>query len=188
MRREGYIFTGFRHFPPFDFDMKGRRAILLVRDPRDMLVSLYYSVKTSHEIPKDDTKFQRQREDAADLDINEFVLKRRGLYKNAFETYRKALATSDLTVYRYEDVIYRKAEWLKQIAEALSLKIRPALIASVASQSDIIPDDENEALHIRQVHPGDHKQKLAPQTINMLTSYYEEFLTEYQYESKSNND
>lgn len=37
----GFVFSGFRHFPNFDLDVGANRCILLVRDPRDMVVSLY---------------------------------------------------------------------------------------------------------------------------------------------------
>ena len=49
--KTGYIYTGFRHFPAFDLDLTDVPAIWLVHDPRDMLVSLYYSVLKSHSIP-----------------------------------------------------------------------------------------------------------------------------------------
>ena len=49
-KTSGYIYTGFRHFPAFDLDLASAPTIWLTRDPRDMLVSLYYSVlkKSQH--------------------------------------------------------------------------------------------------------------------------------------------
>ena len=51
-QRNGYLYTGFRHFPHYDLDLADSPAILLVRDPRDMAVSMYYSIMKSHVIPK----------------------------------------------------------------------------------------------------------------------------------------
>lgn len=182
LNKPGYIFTGFRHFPRFEFDMRDRKAILLVRDPRDMLVSLYYSIKTSHPIPSADVKFKRQRQDALEINIDEFVLKRRGLFYNAFKEYMTALSGSDLTIYRYEDVVYRKEEWLRDLVKNLSLKEIDSEIKSVATRSDIIPKAENEAKHIRQVHPGNHKKKLGKKTVDFLNDYFKDFMSEFGYE------
>ena len=183
LNKAGYIFTGFRHFPHFEFDMKDRKAILLVRDPRDMLVSLYYSIKKSHPIPSADVKFRRQRQDALEIDIDEFVLKRRGLFENAFREYMSALSGSDLTVYRYEDVIYDKEAWLGDLVRTLSLNKIDSEIKAAAANADVIPDAEDQSKHIRQVHPGNHKKKLEKKTIDFLNGYFADFMTEFGYDS-----
>lgn len=182
LNRVGYIFTGFRHFPRFEFEMKDRKAILLVRDPRDMLVSLYYSIKISHSIPSADVRFKRERRDALEIDVDEFVLKRRGLFENAFREYMVALSGSDLTVYRYEDVIYSKEVWLRDLIKKLSLKEMDSEIKAAAARADIIPEAENESKHIRQVHPGNYKKKLAKKTVDILNSYFRDFMSEFGYE------
>jgi len=154
LQQRGYLFTGFRHFPSFDLDLTGRKTILLVRDPRDMLVSLYYSVRTSHVIPKGLTRMRKRRDEARESDIDSFVLKNAVTFIKGHKRYREALESSNLKVYRYEDVIYEKRRWLADLVEVLDLESLDALIKSVAGKVDVVPDREDEARHIRQVHPG----------------------------------
>jgi hypothetical protein len=52
---KGYAYLGFRSFfPAINFDFARTKNILLVRDPRDMVVSLYFSLKYSHVEPSED--------------------------------------------------------------------------------------------------------------------------------------
>ena len=62
----GRIYTGFRHYPAFELELADVHCILLVRDPRDMLVSHYYSVTKSHVVPvTQHTTFGPSRSDTA---------------------------------------------------------------------------------------------------------------------------
>lgn len=178
----GYIYTGFRHYPNFPLDLKDVPAVLLVRDPRDMLVSLYHSIRTSHKVPSGNTRLQRQRHKASSMDIDEHVLMRHGMYRNAFNRYREALIGSDIAVYRYEDVIYTKAHWLSQLIEKLALPLDPGLVKTVAARVDVFPEKEDESKHIRQVHPGNYKSSLKMDTIKQLNNHLAEFIEHFGYE------
>ena len=70
--KEGIIYTGFRHYPSFELDLKGIKCVLLVRDPRDMLVSLYYSIVKSHVIPKNYEPLRESRQLASQQTIDKF--------------------------------------------------------------------------------------------------------------------
>jgi len=181
-KKSGYIYTGFRHFPVFDLNVTGAPTIWLARDPRDMLVSLYYSVLKSHVIPKGLVFFKKNREEAENLDINQFVLKKSVIFSNQFRRYIKKLADSNLKIYRYEDVIYEKEKWLTNVVAKLGLNHDPGLIANIAKHFDVIPDREDENNHVRQVHPGDHKTKLTHQTIQQLNKSLADFLKYFNYE------
>ena len=182
-KKHGYIYLGFRHFPSFEFDLRGAPAILLVRDPRDMLVSLYYSVLKSHVIPEGLVSFTKSRKQAGELDINQFVIIRAKSFARQFKRYQNKLSISDLTVYRYEDVIYEKEKWLKDMVTRLGLPQTPELVQDIAKRFDIVPDVENENKHVRQVHPGNHTQKLNPQTICSLNDSLADFLRYFKYEN-----
>ena len=50
---QGYCYGGFRDSPPHEVPiLRTARAVWLVRDPRDMIVSLYDSTIASHRIPE----------------------------------------------------------------------------------------------------------------------------------------
>ena len=46
--RNGYIFSGFRYLKVPPDLLLSRKVVLLVRDPRDMFVSYYFSAKFGH--------------------------------------------------------------------------------------------------------------------------------------------
>ena len=158
--KTGRIYTGFRHYPRFDLDLIDVPCVLLVRDPRDMLVSMYYSVTKSHVMPKGNFNFIKRRWKANRMTVDEFVMKKADEYMRSFQIYRQKLPTETLTVYRYEDVIYEKEAWLTDLIKKLGLPQNSALIRSTAQNQDVFPEQEDENKHIRQVHPGNYKKKL----------------------------
>jgi len=181
--KSGYIYTGFRHFPAFGINIDGVPAAWLVRDPRDMLVSLYYSIRKSHVIPRGQEFFRRNREQAQKMGIDQFVITKAKIFVGQFEWYKEALAGSDVKIYRYEDFIYKKEEWLTDVVAKLGLQHNSKLVRDVASRFDIIPNAENENEHVRQVHPGNYTTKLTDRTIRTLNESLSGFLKYFRYES-----
>ncbi len=181
LKRPGILFTGFRHFPKFKFSMADRPAVLLVRDPRDMIVSTYFSVIKSHKIPDGNQGLVLDRKKSSAMDIDQFAIDRTSHYSMQFSRYRRHLSGVNLAVFRYEDVIYRKPDWLGEMIQHLHLPLDHKLIQEVAEQFDIIPDEQDESKHIRQVHPGDHRSQLQPATIEQLNRRLAEFLSVCEY-------
>lgn len=182
IEQDGRIYSGFRHFPTFELNVTSKRTILLVRDPRDMLVSLYFSILKSHTIPKANENLGKQREQANMRTIDEDVLVRANGYLNQFNRYKKMLAKSELKTYRYEDIIYKKDSWFTDVIVHLGLPLDLKSIQIIAKRFDIIPSSEKESEHIRQVHPGNYLKKLKPETIVKLNQLLKPFLEEYGYE------
>jgi hypothetical protein len=180
---EGYIYSGFRHYPKFRISIGDEPVVLLVRDPRDMLVSLYYSIIKSHVIPEGNMQLKEQRQRAAQQSIDEFVVQRAGGYLRQFERYKQTLGELKVKVYRYEDVIYDKKRWLWDMIQFIGLPEQKTLIEDIASRFDIVPDSEHEMQHIRQVHPGNHRDKLQKGTISRLNQKLAPFLSAYDYSS-----
>lgn len=115
------------------------------------------------------------------MSIDEFVLAKAVVYLNNFDKYRKVLPAEALITYRYEDVIYKKEAWLRQIVVDLELPLDMTLLKKTAKQFNVFPAHENQNQHIRQVHPGNYKSKLQPETIDELTEKLGEFLQCYNY-------
>lgn len=179
---EGYVYSGFRHYPEFTLPITDEPVVLLVRDPRDMLVSLYYSVTRSHVIPKGNKALQAERERANETTIDEFVLNRGRGYLGQFRRYQKQLEGKNLRTYRYEDIIYNKTDWLRQLIDFAGLPVNRKLIKKVALNYDVVPGDEQESEHIRQVHPGNYRKKLKAETIEQLSEQLHPFLSAYGYQ------
>jgi hypothetical protein len=163
----------FRGVPPFlrPHRLAGRKALLLVRDPADMLTSLYYSLAVSH-VPPDEgllrQRFLAQRQQLQGTTIDDFVRSEVVEIEGLLDGFVVGLRRTDLRLYRYEDVIYRKPQWLHDMVAFLGLPVAPHIVSAIAERHDVRPDAERPEHHVRQVHPGDHLRKLRPDTIAHL--------------------
>lgn len=172
---DGYCFSGFRHAPTFLSPrlLKNRKTIMLVRDPRDMLVSMYFSMRFSHVEPGPGAYrdlFLAQRNALADTPIEHFVVDHAQDLNAAIESMLNLLRHSNIRLYRYEDVIYRKLDWISDIVAFLGLKVSAAAIQAIAAKYDEMPEGENAHQHFRQGHPGDANRKLDPNTLHRIGS------------------
>lgn len=175
---KGYCYGGFRNFPRrFEIPiLAGAKKVLLVRDPRDMLVSHYYSMKTSHpergKVLKSSTTKMRMRDLAQEMDIDTYVIEAAKGFMTYMNDYVDVCRKHDIKIYRYEDVIYEKKAWLADICQYMGWTVSDRVIAKIVAKHDQIPTAENESQHIRQVHPGNYKTKLKPETIKVLTDTF----------------
>lgn len=177
----GYCYGGFRQIPrEFAIPIVDKvPQVLLVRDPRDMLTSLYFGVQRVEGGPAD---LRASRAAAKQLDIDALALETAGKYLDDFEDYERALAADRLLVLRYEDVIYDKAAFARRVADHLGLPVPDERIVPIAAKLDEVPDSDRPDRHVRQVHPGDHKRKLRPETIAALNEHFAAVLDRYGYE------
>lgn len=189
LHRAGYCFYGFRRYPTYmdAYPIKTHRRTLLVRDPRDMMVSLYFSMKHSHPIPKEGVlakSMSASREALQSTTIDAYVLDKAPEVNGSFMNYQHSLAGHGLTVFRYEDVVFAKEDWVLQIAKALDIpNVTHQEAKEVASPHNVFPDEEKPDSHIRRVTPGDHRNKLRPDTISKLNRIFDRVLGLYGYEN-----
>lgn len=188
----GYGFYGFRRFPSYlnNFSLRKFKKILLVRDPRDILVSHYFSMKNSHVIPQGEmgNKLLEHRQAIQDMNINEYVLNKAESFLRIFQSYIN-IEDDLLKVFRYEDIVFDKSNWMQNILNFLDLDLPTAKIELIAKNHDIFPEKETPDSHIRKVTPGDYKAKLDPKTISILNEVFREVLNRYgydYYQKKSN--
>lgn len=185
---DGYCHKGFRKFPMFmkkNELLKQRKKILLVRDPRDAVVSAYFSFTLSHRLPKEGKLLEhrlKQRERHQSLTLEEFVLEQAEKVKREFDLYDKHLAKDDLLkVYRYEDVIFEKVNWVTDMLNFLGLSLDADAVQRIVQKHDIVPSSEDETKHVRKVTPGDHREKLSPECIAKLNEILADVLKRYNY-------
>jgi hypothetical protein len=176
----GRIYLGFRHYPQFEFRIPPHsKTILLVRDPRDILVSLYFSVKHSHALKNE--SIVRSNFDANIMSIDEFVIEKAQSIFGIFQSYHANLVNGASKVYRYEDVVFGKISWLRNMIETLELPINKRVIKKIAKGHDVKPLKEDITKHVRSVIPGDHTRKLEAATIYQLNQIFSSILKTYNY-------
>ena len=191
-KNSGYAYSGFREFLPYESNLNFSefKNILLIRDPRDMLVSLYFSTLKTHPLPGTEASntlkksMEKKRHELSLTSIDTFALNNVNRYKKMFKIYEQKLPESSTRIYKYEDVVFKKREWINDMISYLSLRnIETEDIDKILQKHDIIPSQENQNSHIRQVKPGNHKNKLQPETIKLLNEAFEEILIKYNYSS-----
>jgi hypothetical protein len=186
---KGYCFAGFREVPTWLMGsnvLRCTRKVVIVRDPRDMLVSFYYSAKYSHPYPGVQTPQFKAEVDSerwdTELSLDEFCMAYTWLFSKIFWKMRMVLRDQNALVLRYEDFVYDKVGLAKDICRWCGLNIPDERIREFAAAYDAIPKTDQPHAHIRQVHPGDHKRKLRPDTIAVLNASLANFLDAFSYE------
>lgn len=185
-RPKGYCFAGFRCWRPYmqGFDFTPFKKILLIRDPRDMLVSHYFSHKFSHEIPQGplgDT-LQNFRSALDSKPIDDYALEQAAGVRGRFLEYKNLVIDSNTKLYRYEDIIFDKENWLREMLDYVSVDLPEDGIQQISKQFDRRPNNEDPSRHVRKVTPGDHIEKLKPETICELNSVFADIMDEYGYQ------
>lgn len=143
------------------------KIILVLRDPRDVLVSHYFSTKYSH--PVLNPEFFAFKEKAENLSIDEYVKWIAPDFLRRYLHYIKMMRSENVLFLKYENLITAPRNFEMQIAEFVNLDCKPG---EIVSESDFHVSKEEPSSHKRQVKSGDHRNKLQPETIEWLTAYF----------------
>ena len=183
------LFGAFRGPIPYDPRLFWR-IVLLLRDPRDILTSLYYSWTFSHPIEpgrrnlvnSDGELFNpndEQRRQWAEEGPDPFVLEYAAFVERTLRVYLEELAPlPQARIVHYEDFVEDPLGWTAQLLVQLGAEptdveyLLPGVAARFAEQFAPIKA-EDKMKHIRQKAPGDHVRKLKPETIQALTQRFQ---------------
>lgn len=185
-------------------NIKEYQILLHLRDPRDVLVSMYYSYCFIHngEVPGN-TDYRKV---IAEQGIDSFVLHMaheqkpqiKGDYGtgghvaeltgNLLRRYRDyiehVLGRSNVTLLKYEEMVTDFPSWLEKFVVPFPLKDRQEKVKElVALAPQLFPRRTQDVMqHVRHIKPGDHKNKLKPGTIDELSFVFKDVLSALNYE------
>lgn len=178
--RPGNVYGGFRDMPRIFLSSEiFRRSpkLLFVRDPRDALVSEFFSNAYSHPLPDENAGATNIREHlllqrnlALEAGIDATVLRQSPDMAKTMLEYAPIVGWDTTTVLRYEDYVFSKRALIETIARAFNWSIDEELIGKILAWADVRPETENPKAFVRKVTPGDHRGKLRPETIAKLNS------------------
>jgi hypothetical protein len=179
--------------PIFPDNLSEHSIILHLRDPRDVLTSLFFSEAYAHVKNKNcfhpsDEKRNKWEKDGIDL----FVTERIDRYKERFHHLTSTLLGRENVVFvTYEEMLSDFSHWLDRFLSAFThydsvlhngdqfpksfSEIHRILQKQYSSEFSVI--SENVFNHKRQITPGDHKRKLRSETIDRLNMEFEQTLT-----------
>lgn len=176
------------------------RILLHLRDPRDAITSLYYSVTFSH--PRKQGGFNpsdEQRKHWEAEGVDKYVLDARHQIRERYLTLLNSLYGRRNVVFtRYEDLVADFGPWLDKFLSVFDhapgatgktgllrrkAKLSQLRIELVKAYASLLlpPTDEDIRHHKRQVTPGDFRRKLRPATVDALTLDFSEILDRLQY-------
>lgn len=157
-------------------DFEKQQVLLVLRDPRDVLVSHFFSTRYSH--PVQNPEFFKLKKTAGELSIDAYVLHIASDFRKRYETYLPWIGKPNVLFARYEDIIEHPEAYEKQLEAFTGLPVIPGEIVSPA---DFEVDAENPKAHKRKVKAGDHREKLQPETIVKLNAEFAEILGKLRY-------
>lgn len=176
---KGYFYSAFGGFVQGISEMEKYKVILMVRDPRDILVSWYYSIAFSHSIPpltsNRHEEYIRKRKNAQEITIDDHVISESDRVLNILNRYHTELLVPYPNVYltSYEKMTSNFEDWLKGLLDASELEISSQTFQKyVEDYKQLQPKEENIYEHIRKGKPGDYLDKLQPETIEYLNNKF----------------
>jgi FkbM family methyltransferase len=185
--------------------LSSANIIVHLRDPRDVLTSMFFSYCFIH--PGEIEANTGYRKEVAEAGIDKFVLdmtdenftcykgdygigseysQYTGNVHNRYITYLKeVVGRSNAVVISYEEMVLDFASWLRKLLAAFELPDRKETYRFVVSRhaKTVKPAGENIWSHKRKVTPGDYKEKLQPETISKLNLRFSEVLDTLGYSS-----
>lgn len=164
----GHIYGAFRQYYPIS-EMEKYKVIVMLRTPRDVLTSLYFSIAYNPGIPESQkTKIEAAREDARNKNIDNLVLDHSPWLRTKYNQYEKyLLAKKNVLLLKYEDMVTDFAVWLSEMFKHLEIKPSEQLTKELIDEAKFEVKEDIYS-HKRQVKPGDHRRKLQVNTIKQL--------------------
>ena len=154
------------------------RLILHLRDPRDVLVSMYYSWSYSHPGVNED-----YRASLREKGVDAFVRRQSAILKKRYAFYvRDYLSLPDTVLLKYEDFVLDRPSWLQALLTACEIDPDQRFYQRLAKDNPAAKvRQEDKYSHIRKAEPGDHRDKLEEKTIAMLNRNWAEILAALGY-------
>lgn len=189
---KGYIYGAIRLIENPEFPVMKRileegfidnkKCIYMVRDPRDMIVSSFYSFGYSHSFSPDKKQREiqeRHKKKIQSQGIDDFALKYKDAISKKYGYMSKLIdKTNDYLLLRYEDMINDYDVFFESLSEFLPLEssVKEKMYAVTRPQ-----EKEDITKHKRSGKIGGFKEKLKKETVLELNEYFDDILSKYGY-------
>ena len=209
LSRRKHIYGGFRDAIPFVsvdrqnikiniFDVITKSKIpsafvFLLRDPRDCVVSLYYSHLRLQKTQAETSLFIKGQDQAGHARIDDYVRSQmyhvannfQGILALAAESNRRGFPT---LCFAYEDALYSQSTMFRRICSLTGYSVTDEQWREVVRSSqdpkmccstplDYLPISEDKSKHLRKATPGDYMEKLLPSTVRLLNANFSDILS-----------
>jgi hypothetical protein len=162
--------------------IRDKTAIFLVRDPRDIMVSAYYSFGYTHGLsPVAEIRAMQEqlRIKIQNKMIDEYVLEYSPTILRHFESVdRLSKECNRSVILRYEDMILNWDRFVEDLTKYVD--IREAVLQQIYKKTRPI-EREDKSSHRRSGKFGQFRDKLKTETITSINTTLESILERFQY-------
>jgi lipopolysaccharide transport system ATP-binding protein len=174
------------------------KIFVMIRDLRDTLVSLYFSLKVSHAIISENVAEGHRR--LNEMEIEEGFLYLCGKSDAREMEYQAKIQSSWLPIcqrgeallVRYEDLIHDELGQFEKIAAHCEIDVSPAQLREIVGRNSFLsragrqPGEEDVASHYRKGISGDWQNYFTPQIKDEFKRQFGQVLIETGYEKDLN--
>jgi hypothetical protein len=143
-------------------------SVMILRDPRDVIVSLYYAQIFSHGPPPDKKRreeYLKRSQKAKKSGIDKMAIEWSDNMLRIYLAYMKAQKEHEIPLITYAEMVTNFKGFLAKFLDILEL---PEYHHRMLKYDKFKVKQEDVYAHKRQVAPKDHERKLKPATINQL--------------------
>ena len=156
-----------------------------VRDPRDILVSEYFSLGWLHRDQNWNEAEKRRRAKIQQLTIDQYVIGENETSKQPLLTrYLPLLAELEKPtthIVKYETMVEDFPQWLAVVLPIIGLNNSEDIHHLARHYRHEFEPGAGDKAHKRNVSPGDHKLKLKAKTIDVLNERFDQILSTLGY-------
>jgi hypothetical protein len=184
----GYLYSVFGGMIEGIADFQRYHVLFMVRDPRDVLVSEYFSYGFSHAVPSSRGNklegFMVMRRKAQGILIDDYVISESERVNENYQRYINLLLGPypHVHVAKYEDMVVDFQPWLESLLQYCGLAISARLFQLLVDEAaQLRPIREDVHKHIRKGKSGDYKEKLKKSSIDFLNTTFSNVLAYFNY-------
>lgn len=180
LKVKGFFYGAFRAY--YNFPGMDRFKILLVlRDPRDVLNSYYFSTLYNHPLGRKEVFEERNQ--YVGMDIDTFVIQKAPEFKKKYNDFcTNLLHRPNVVLLRYEEMIADFSPWLNKLSDFLELQHNDDVKKAIIQKTSFKVKKEDKNSFIRSIKAKDYKDKLKPETIAQLNVIFEHELLQLGYD------
>lgn len=177
--RRGDIYAPLR--VPVDFpERNGLKHIFFLRDPRDVLVSSYYSFGFTHALPKNfklKKRHQTRKQKIQEQGIDDYVLSEATDWLIRYLKYKELLETSNSYLYvKYDDFQGDTVTFMKKVINYLNVVVPEQEIQELSLKASPVQTTKDNTKHKRSGKSHQYLEELKPETVKKLNEVFAEVL------------
>lgn len=179
-KKTGFIYGPLRNYISVP-GIEEYPIVLILRDPRDVLTSQYFSIKNSHPLLTPQLIERRKIAQASTVDEHALSSQSDRFVKTYTEYLTNVYGKSNVLFIKYEELITDFRTCLEKINKHCGFGLTNEQISLLDRTDSFKKKKEDQLTHVRKISAGDHKEKLKPETIEILNQKFEGILRTLNY-------